>query len=327
MIQLENISIGYRPGKPLAREVNLAARQGELVALAGRNGTGKSTLLRSMLGLVPLLEGRCLYNGKPLAAMDPLSRARTISYVSSRLDTRTSLTARELVSLGRMPYTGWSGRPGSQDREHVERALDEVHMRHLAERGVETLSDGERQRIMIARAVAQDTPVMVLDEPAAFLDIPNKFELVRILSDYRDRGKIIIYSTHDLETAMMSADKFWVLEQGGIREGSPEDLGMQGVFDRMFASPDLRFELESGRFRHRKPSKGQVLLTGDEGAVFYWTRHALERIGYAVTRKEAGIRVRIETTTRATAWEVDTGSGAEKMDSLYLLARSLTQDD
>jgi len=326
LILLENISIGYGQDQPLVSRVTLEAGKGELVALAGRNGTGKSTLLRSVLGLVPLLEGSCRFNGASLAEMDPLRRARTVSYVSSMLDPRTSLSARELVSLGRMPYTGWFGRPARKDREKVDQALEEVGMLDFAERRVDTLSDGERQRIMIARAVAQESPVMVLDEPAAFLDIPNKYELVRILSGYRDRGKTIIYSTHDLETAMMSADKFWVIEQGQIREGSPEDLGLQGVYERLFAGPGLRFDLETGRFRYRVIPRGTVRLDGMEGALLYWTRHALERIGYSVKASGTSVRIGLSGGTKAPLWEVDTGKTVTQVQSLYQLAQCLTQE-
>jgi iron complex transport system ATP-binding protein len=326
VITLQHISIGYRPDAPLVKEANLHAREGELVALAGRNGSGKSTLLRSILGLTPLLEGYCLYRNTPVSSMDALTRARAVSYVSPGVDPQTSLRVRELVSLGRIPYTGWLGRPGHRDREVVDRALKEVGMESFADRRLDRLSDGERQRVMIARAVAQDTPVMILDEPSAYLDIPNKYEMVRILSTYRDRGKTIIYSTHDLETAMMSADKFWVIEGGRILEGSPEDLGLDGVYENLFASPGIRFDPETGKFRYRTASRGEVSLEGPENRVLYWTRHTLERIGFHLADEGARVQVNTVTGGGKQKWVIRTAEGERTAQSLYELASFLTHE-
>ena len=157
-----------------------------------------------------------------------------VSFVSSQVSQLPSLTVGELVALGRMPYTGWMGRLNQEDRNLVEQALEEVQMTTFEDRKLDCLSDGERQRAMIARAFVQDTPLMVLDEPTAFLDIPNTYDLIRLLSSFRDRGKSIVYSTHDLETAMQCADKLWVIHEGKILEGAPEDLGLSGLFNECF---------------------------------------------------------------------------------------------
>ncbi len=129
----------------------------------------------------------------------------------------------------------------------VDHIISEVGMETFKERSLDQLSDGERQRVMIARALVQDTPNVVLDEPAAYLDIPNKYELVRLLSLFRDRGKTIIYSTHDLETALMCADKFWVITKGEIHEGSPEDLGLAGFFNQLFDQLGDHFRSKIGK--------------------------------------------------------------------------------
>ena len=249
-----------------------------------------------------------------------------MSYVSSQTDPRTSLRVRDVVSLGRMPYTGFLGRPGEKDREMISMALEELGMGSFSERRMDRLSDGERQRVMIARAVAQDTPVMILDEPAAYLDIPNKYDMVRILSAYRDRGKLIIYSTHDLETAMMSADKFWVIEDGQVLEGAPEDLGMTGVFERLFADPGIRYDPESGKFRYIRSFRGEIGLEGPADPVFFWTRHTLERIGFKVTGQGTPVTVTTPSEDGARSWMIRSPAGERKADSLYSLARCLTQE-
>ncbi|MCP4313497.1 MAG: ABC transporter ATP-binding protein [Bacteroidetes bacterium] len=325
MISLENISIGYHRNQPLLSHINLSAGEGEMVALVGRNGTGKSTLLRSLLGLLPLLGGECSLSGVSLGQMDHRSRAKAVSYVSSQVAGLPSLTVRELVSLGRMPHTGWIGRLRKEDLELVEHTIREVGMERYMERSLDQLSDGERQRVMIARALVQDTPHVVLDEPAAYLDIPNKYELVRLLSLFRDRGKTIIYSTHDLETALMCADKFWVIRADSIHEGSPEDLGLSGLFDQLFDSSGIAFDMKSGRFVYSRTERGRVALSGGPEEVVAWTRHALERIGFAVGQGEQPLSIEVLDGEKA-EWKIK-GPGSETiLGSLYKLARFLTQD-
>ncbi len=326
MISLQQISIGYQKNKPLLKGVNLRAGRGEMIALVGRNGTGKSTLFRSILGLIPFLEGECLLRGIPLQQFDHRIRARTISYVSSQVARLPSITVRELVSLGRMPYTGWSGRLGKEDQNLVEKAIQEVGMGNYMEQRMDQLSDGERQRVMIARALAQDTPVMVLDEPAAYLDIPNTFGLVRILSKFRDQGKTVLYSTHDLETAMMVADKFWVIDEGRVVEGSPEDLGLSGLFDSLFETSGIAFDLDSGRFRYPLQPRGGIHLSGAPHQALAWTRRALERLGFEVTDGEGKLRIEVSSGESGFQWRMIKNGKEEVSGSIYKLARFLTQD-
>jgi iron complex transport system ATP-binding protein len=327
MISLEQISIGYKRNQPLLSGVNLTAEPGEMIALVGRNGTGKSTLLRSILGLTPLLAGKCLLRGIPLQDYDMRNRARTVSYVSSQVARIPAITVRELVSLGRIPYTGWMGRQGNEDRKLIEQAVIEVGMEKYMDRNLEQLSDGERQRVMIARAFVQDTPVMVLDEPAAYLDIPNKYELVRILSAFRDQQKTILYSTHDLETAMMCADKFWVILDGQIHEGSPEDLGLSGLFEQLFESSGIAFDRESGRFKYQLAPRGGIRLVDGPDQAVVWTRHTLERLGFEVSDSQEQTTVMVTRAGSGFHWIVKQGNAEKSLDSLYRLARFLTQDD
>jgi len=324
MISLENISIGYHKERPLLSQVNLQAGKGEMVALVGRNGSGKSTLLRSLLGLLPLLEGSCYLSGVSLEELEHKNRALSVSYVSSQVAGLPSLSVRELVSLGRMPHTGWHGKLGKADWDMVDRIIHDVGLDMYMERTLDQLSDGERQRVMIARALVQDTPNMVLDEPAAYLDIPNKYELVRLLSLFRDRGKTIIYSTHDLETALMCADKFWVITDGMILEGSPEDLGLAGLFKRLFDNSGIRFDLNSGKFSYTANSKGCVALSGPQGEALAWTRHLLQRIGYTIAAGDQAITIEVQPGEKH-GWQVRKDETVMSFDSLYNLARLLNE--
>jgi iron complex transport system ATP-binding protein len=308
----------------LLKNLNLTVNRGEMVALIGRNGTGKSTLLKSMIGLLTPPEGVCLLDGKLISEYSPPERARRVSFVSSQLTQLPSLTVNEMVALGRMPYTGWTGRLTSKDRILIQQALEEVQMGPFAERKLECLSDGERQRAMIARALVQDTPLMVLDEPTAFLDIPNTFELIRLLSRFRDGGKTIIYSTHDLESAMQCADKMWVIHQGRILEGAPEDLGLSGLFNEIFSSSGIRYDEKVGRFLFSAVQKGIVDLEGEREEVLIWTRNTLERLGYSV-KKGAELKIFVESSPMGVSCTVHREGEFTHFENLYTLARFLKQ--
>ncbi len=325
MISIENISIGYHQNQALLSQINLSAGEGEMVALVGRNGSGKSTLLKSLLGLIPLLEGTCSLSGVSLEQLDYKSRALSVSYVSSQVSGLPALTVRELVSLGRMPHTGWLGKLGKADWAMVDHIIHEVGMESYRERSLDQLSDGERQRVMIARALVQDTPNVILDEPAAYLDIPNKYELIRLLSLFRDRGKTIVYSTHDLETALMCADKFWVITDGMIYEGSPEDLGLAGLFNQLFDRSGITFDIKSGRFVYSASSRGSVSLSGSPGEVLAWTKHLLQRIGFRIASGDQPIRIEVLPGDK-NIWKIERAQRETSFDSLYNLARFLTKE-
>lgn len=326
IITLENISIGYKGEGALLNGINLSVKPGEMVALIGRNGSGKSTLLKSMIGLVPCLEGSCILKNLPLQSYDPLKRARQVSYVASQLSQWPSVSVRELVSLGRLPHTGWTGRMGDKDRVILEHALREVQLEPLADRKLDQISDGERQRAMIARAFVQDTPLMVLDEPTAFLDIPNKYELVRLLTRFRDSGKSVVYSTHDLETALACADKLWVIHGGGITEGAPEDLGIAGMFNALFSSSGITFDEELHRFKYPAAPRGNLQLRGEAGIALTWTRSALERMGIGIGG-ESGVELQLDPGNGTVRWHLSWEGGEQTFENIYSLARFLKKDN
>jgi len=278
-----------------------------------------------MIGLVPLLYGSCTLDNIPLQTYDLRKRAQKVSYVSSQVSQLPSISVRELVALGRMPYTGWMGRLGKQDKAMVEQALKEVQMGSFMDRKLDQISDGERQRAMIARAFVQNTPLMVLDEPTAFLDIPNKYELIRLLTRFRDGGKSIVYSTHDLENAMMYADKLWVIHRGEILEGAPEDLGISGLFDTLFDTTGITFDEESRRFKHTESPKGSIQLSGAPENALIWTRSALERLGFDL-EVGADTFVKVSLSDNGYRWNLTRNEQKISFSNIYTLARFLTKD-
>lgn len=227
MIELRNFSIGHR-GKNLLKDVDAKFNQGELTALIGRNGSGKSTLLRAMAGISHNFSGEIKIS--PDGAL-----SKTIAYVATSRIGLPGLTCRELVALGRSPWTGWTGRLSSRDNEIIDSALALTGMTDFADRAVDTVSDGEYQRVMIARALAQTTAVILLDEPTSFLDIPNRRQLVEMLRRIAHEGdKCIIYSSHELELAMQLADTIAVIDNPRLLVETPSTLDESGLLRRLF---------------------------------------------------------------------------------------------
>ncbi|MBE2998930.1 ABC transporter ATP-binding protein [Nocardiopsis sp. HNM0947] len=236
----------------MLRGVHARARRGELTVLLGANGSGKSTLLRALCGTARPLAGECRVDGASVTGLDPVRRARVLATVLTERDVPPLLSARDLVSLGRHPHTGISGRLGRGDHAVVEWALDAVGVAELAGRRVAELSDGERQRVLTARALAQEPAVLLLDEPTAFLDVPGKVALTGLLRRLaRDRGLAVVMCVHDLELALRTADAVWLLDGGALHEGSPAELARNGAIGRAFDGADLEFVPDEGVFRLR----------------------------------------------------------------------------
>lgn len=234
MIEISDIKLGYGQ-RTLLSGANARFGAGSLVALLGRNGSGKSTLLRSIAGLEPPLEGSIKVGGNDIFAMSALERALSVSFVTTERRRIANLLAQDLVALGRAPYTSWLGRMQQCDRDIVERSLSLVGMSHFASRSVERLSDGELQRVMIARALAQETTVILLDEPTAFLDMPSRYELIELLTRLaHNDNKLIIFSTHELDIAEEYCDSITLIEQGKIDTITTKGEERKGAIERIF---------------------------------------------------------------------------------------------
>lgn len=236
MITLRNISLAY--GNRILMENGSAEfAAGELTALVGRNGAGKSTLLRAVTAIEPPKSGEILLDGKDAAKMPPESIARTISFVGTEKVRIANLRCEDIVAIGRAPYTNWIGRMQKADRQIVADALCAVGMETFASRSIDTLSDGECQRIMIARALAQQTPIIILDEPSAFLDIPTRFEICRLLQRLaHEEGKCILFSTHDLDAAIPVCDSIAVIDDRSIIKLPTGEMRRQGIIEQLFGT-------------------------------------------------------------------------------------------
>ena len=253
-IVIRALSIGY-PGKQSVKVVSEGItdtlRSGYLTCLLGENGAGKSTLLRTLAGFQPALGGSIEIMGKPLQQYKEKELATVVGVVLTERTNLQNMTVTELVGMGRSPYTGFWGRLSAEDREKVKEAMGLVGIGHLANRLVQTLSDGERQKVMIAKALAQETPVIFLDEPTAFLDYPSKVEILRLLHRLATgMDKTIFLSTHDLELALQMADRLWLMAKGrGVVAGTPEDLALAGTLDAFFARNGIVFKNIEGHYR------------------------------------------------------------------------------
>lgn len=235
MLQTHKLKIGYG-GKVIAHDLTAELPTGTLTALVGSNGCGKSTLLRTLGGLLPPLSG----------ASTPNADAHSVALVLTDRVDAAGLRVRDVVSLGRIPHTGLTGRLTADDCTAVNSAMTLCDILHLQDSRMNEISDGERQRTMIARAIAQDTPIILLDEPTAFLDFPAKVETLRLLKQLCQQGKTILLSTHDLEITFQMADRLWLLSDGCLTEGTPSELAANGAIAALF--PHLKFEAESMRF-------------------------------------------------------------------------------
>lgn len=286
-IECRELSIGYHERSTAAalvkQDISIRALKGEMVALIGGNGIGKSTLLKSIAGFQPALSGELLVHGRSITDFGSEELAKEMSFVSTENVRVANLTVREMVGLGRFPYTNWFGQLNNHDRAIIDQAIFQVGLSGYENRSVNKISDGERQRAMIARALAQDTPIIVLDEPTAFLDISNKYEIVRILHQLTsDHGKCILFSTHDLNTALTMADRIWLMLKDSVVEGIPEDVMSKGYLESLFQdNTHLYFDTEGGDFRIRKEQKGVVVISAT-GSELKWAAKALERLGYEV---------------------------------------------
>lgn len=319
ILQIKDLAIGYHSrrlaqeakkhgntfrGKVVAEKLFLNLAEGELVCLLGPNGSGKSTLMRTIAGVQKPICGHVTLDGKRLEKLSAKEVARHLSIVLTDRVMTGNLSVYALVTLGRYPYTSWMGNLSPDDEAIVRDAIEATGTRRFAHRHISDLSDGERQKVMVARALAQDTPIILLDEPTAHLDLPNRIEVVRLLKKLaREQRKSIVMSTHELDLALQAADRIWLMSPAGGEDGKkgiemisgmPEELILDGRLEKAFKRNGFEFDRTSGSFRIHQHYKGSIGLVG-EGMLAYWTKRALERVGYRVLR-DASLPFRIEVS-------------------------------
>ncbi|HIY48126.1 MAG TPA: ABC transporter ATP-binding protein [Candidatus Alistipes faecigallinarum] len=250
-ISLRHITLAYGR-RTLLEEVCAEFAPRSLTALIGRNGTGKSTLLRAIAGLNPAAKGDVCLCGRPLAELAPQQRAATVSFVTTERVRIANLACEDVVALGRAPYTNWIGRLREEDRQIVHRALEQVGMGAFARKTMDRMSDGECQRVMIARALAQDTPVILLDEPTAFLDLPNRYELAILLRRLaHEERKCILFSTHDLDIALSLCDAVALIDTPQLHLLPADEMVRSGWIERLFAGENACFDAATRTVRLR----------------------------------------------------------------------------
>ncbi len=297
-ITLSALAIGYNTRKgprTVAQGISATIAGGELTCLLGPNGAGKSTLLRTLAGFQPPVAGTATIAGRDITALKPADMARLVAIVLTEKPDTGSMTVAEMVELGRAPYTGFWGLCSSADRDVALGAMQCVGIAGLARRRVSTLSDGERQKAMLAKALAQQTPVILLDEPTAFLDFASKVEAMRLLHGIaRQTGKAVFMSTHDLDLALQAADTLWLMKPGGVAAiGSPEDLALDGRLAAFFDSPAMRFDPATGLFAVCPAGAEPVTVAGEPGPRRAMLCKALLRNGMAGGDAPAEVSVEV----------------------------------
>ena len=302
-IRLRDLSIGYpdkHNTKRVAEHLNASIHSGELTCLLGTNGVGKSTLLRTLSAFQPPLGGTIDLLDRPLSTYDDRQLATVIGVVLTEKSDIRNMTVEELVGLGRSPYTGFWGTLKESDRRIVHEAIARVRIEPLTQRMVHTLSDGERQKVMIAKALAQETPIIFLDEPTAFLDFPSKVEVMQLLHNLTHTlQKTVFMSTHDLELALQIADKIWLMDRtDGIAIGTPEDLSLEGKLSSFFSRKGITYDTETGFFRIDTDYRREIHLHG-HGSRYAMVRKALQRNGIRADRHVADDSLHIDTTGSA----------------------------
>ena len=233
-IHIENLNIGYYQKKDcprtIATNINATAQSGRLTCLLGKNGAGKSTFLKTITGRLQPLAGSVTYNDTPIAGLSTRQMAQMVSIVLTQQPHDVAITTEELVALGRHPYTNCFGTLTTHDRRLVSEAMEKTHISHLAHQHIAQLSDGERQRALIAKALAQQTPIIILDEPTAFLDYPGRIETMTLLRNLAHcEDKTILLATHDWELALRHADILWLLNAQNLTTDNPEKHSLESL--------------------------------------------------------------------------------------------------
>ena len=315
-IETLGLTVGYR-NNALLQDLSLNLNAGELVCFMGPNGVGKSTLIRTLAGLQSPLSGQITY--KTSESQDPDDLPRQLAVVLTDRITAGNMTAADVISFGRYPYVNWNAQLSAKDNGIINQVLAKIRIEHLKNKKLHELSDGQVQMVMIARAVVQDTPIILLDEPTAHLDLNNRLEIMDLLRQLAHKSnKAILVSTHELDLAIQTADIIWLAgPDKKITTGIPEDLILNGTFDSIFQFKG--FDLKTGRVHH-EPHRGVSINLRGMGHEFLWTKNALERNGFIISEHNAGHDVNIDQGDGGLQWTLN---GEMKFSSLQRLLEFL----
>ncbi len=274
-ITVKNLSIGY--DKAILKDINFTIESGELASLIGKNGAGKSTLIKTILGLIPLKEGEIRIGEKNIKKYNSVELAREVSAVLTNQSINPVLSVLEVLSLGRVPYKNIFARLNKKDWEKINQTVRLLEIEHLKSKRIGELSDGQRQRVMIGRALIQDTDLIILDEPTTHLDLSGKFSVFQLLKRLAQiTNKAILLSTHQIDLALPHSDKVLFIKNNQLIEDSPEAIGWKHQIFQYFSSENMKFDYTLGKFTSIRRGVKEVQLVG-EGPLLYWVRHVLYR--------------------------------------------------
>ncbi|OFX58303.1 MAG: hypothetical protein A2046_09470 [Bacteroidetes bacterium GWA2_30_7] len=327
IIELKNLKAGYLSKKEdiaLIDNANLELKSAEIIALLGKNGSGKSTLLKTICNLLPKIDGTIIVNEKELSNYKTTELAKIVSYVSTEKIFAPDLKVFDILSFGAYQYSNWLGIIDKNSSDKIEQIIDLLKISHIQNRFYHTLSDGEKQKTMIGRALCQNTQIIILDEPTAFLDINNKLEILNLLKMLcYEHNKSIIFSSHDFSNVMKEADKIWFLDNKEITEGAPEDLVLNNFFESKYNSDSVKFCPETANILYnRKYSKTIGLIA--YGELKTWTKAALERINFnVICNKTDSVNVVVNIENNYPIWSYSEADKIEKFNSIYDLINNL----
>lgn len=286
VLTAQNLAIGYHHGKrteqTIMKDLNFSLHPGELTCLLGANGAGKSTLLRTLSASQPQLDGYLMLKDRPLQFYSEKELSTLIGVVLTDKTQAGGLTVSELVALGRQPHTGFFGRLHKHDQELIAQALNQVGISHKANCYTAELSDGERQKVMIAKALVQECPLIILDEPTAFLDVASRIEIMTLLHKLATEDhKAILLSTHDIEQALVLSDKLWLMTDQKLQCGVTEDIILSGAMDDLFGHDNISFDHAHGVYYPIVKGSKQIQVRAKTETLLHWTVNALNRHGYS----------------------------------------------
>lgn len=308
LLLTQNLCVGYGTNA-LLTNINVELKAGQLVCFMGPNGIGKSTLIKTLMGLQQPLSGEIKFQSNN-------NRERQMAVVLTDRIHHPQLTVEELITLGRYPYLNWNLALRDEDKTLIGKSIEQARIQHLVDKKISELSDGQMQMVMIARALAQDTPILLLDEPTAHLDLNNRVEIMNVLKRLtRETNRAILLATHELDLALQTADKVWIATPDKkLKTGIPEDLVLDGSFDEVFQFKG--FDLKTGKIEHPIIQTKSVKLTGN-GHEFLWTKNALERNGFSVFEQgQLSIQVIVSDKSKL-VWQFN-GSSFDTLEQLLL---------
>jgi len=252
ILSTSNLSIGYQSKKEkntIAENLNLTFEEGKLISLVGGNGIGKSTLLRTITGIQKPIAGTVMLKEKEIHNYESLVLAQNLSLVLTEKLPPSNLSVFELIALGRQPYTNWLGKLSAEDLEKINQAITLTHVEHLIDKKHHEISDGQLQIVLIARALAQDTPLIILDEPTTHLDLFHKVSVFKLLKKLsQETNKCILFSTHDIDLAIQLSDEMIVMSESSVEQDQPCNLITKGIFNTLFKDSSITFDGEKGKF-------------------------------------------------------------------------------